>query len=908
MHPRAAQLIEELITHWTTQCARESNASYAKRANENIRAAIREAKTEIDRLDTSLVDAEIRLPKTITGVEWRQIFNIPQGFAPTARSFENGFEALCDTLQETAKLHIAAAEMIITQPTRTGAPWPQGVKGEGPLAAMLVWNSEIQAFKSTAAEGHQTSNKVKIMVTANGREVELTVQFHQNSIMEELTSPAQATVERAILDKLAKGGAIFVPTTMQDGTINNLEGAVSECPALADKAEMTHDIRADNFVPGADYDKILMPIMHILIDKDTIAPVISSSSDRQPTMAYMLSEYAKAVQTAGMDWSAIRHGTNIQEQVRSLLQPSFVAELTRKAATGLWTTKELVSQGYQLAEAGAGEPPDMAVDILSMNNSLENMSHPFARDGTAVEIIAQLTPRQLIVLEMPQAALILMRPSQVDLIAMLRDDETTLVTTGGKIRYETIKPTDELVTKVSEEIVKGLRAREEIFFWLLAAPGATAGWINIEDCQAHYQSCSVESISPMASEILPDNIWSSKGPIWSAAVKALDQAGMLQVFPVGPSKHGRKGMVAVCQQDGKPVSDRYGEDLEEDLIDIQVGDNKKLAATLSSHEFLTLKRDIRQALQQPQVLLGVNVQADSTLMEDGKPFEQPGQRVPHNLDLTYQLGRVKEQDRQDILKALGLLWALRNPPCSVLQCMQSILLVPPKHQLLAIPHIIQRALTWNPRVHELDSLYDAAVLQEPLQQVTAGGDAAEHAMPVENVFTDMLKKLQTMKRDRSSAGSEMDRSNADSGTLAIKSATASAAFSEHFAAENAICNNDREWAIPVETENSITYTLELDGPKEIQGLGLAHRIDPQWKVFKQCYVQMPERHVPANRLTFTESREVQIAMLQETFTSSRVEIKFLSDQISAGEGTPGLLGIMLIGCDSAEDGGHTRRK
>jgi len=52
---------------------------------------------------------------------------------------------------------------------------------------------------------------------------------------------------------------------------------------------------------------------------------------------------------------------------------------------------------------------------------------------------------------------------------------------------------------------------------------------------------------------------------------------------------------------------------------------------------------------------------------------------------------------------------------------------------------------------------------------------------------------------------------------------------------------------------------------------------------------------------------VQIAMLQKPFTSSRVEIKFLSDQISTGEGTPGLRGIMLIGCDPAEGGEKKRR-
>ena len=139
MHPRAAQLIEGLITYWKAQCARESNASSAKRTNENIEAKIRAAKAEIDGLDTSLVGAEISLPKTITGVEWRQIFNIPQGLAPAARSFENGFEALCDTLQETAKLHIAAAEMIINQPTRTVFGGPRrGLEPKEPTSPITM--------------------------------------------------------------------------------------------------------------------------------------------------------------------------------------------------------------------------------------------------------------------------------------------------------------------------------------------------------------------------------------------------------------------------------------------------------------------------------------------------------------------------------------------------------------------------------------------------------------------------------------------------------------------------------------------------------------------------------------------------------------------------------------------------
>ena len=180
-------------------------------------------------------------------------------------------------------------------------------------------------------------------------------------------------------------------------------------------------------------------------------------------------------------------------------------------------------------------------------------------------------------------------------------------------------------------------------------------------------------------------------------------------------------------------------------------------------------------------------------------------------------------------------------------------------------------------------------------------------MPVEGVFNDMLNKLQTMKRDRSKEDSEMDRPNADSGLLAIKSATASEAFSEDFRAENAIRDDGREWAIPAGSENSITYTLELDEQKEILGLGLAHRVEPRWKFFKQCYVQMPGRRASENKLTFTESREVQIAMLRERFIGSSVEIKFPSDQISTGEGTQGLRGIMLIGCDQAEDGGKKRR-
>ena len=47
------------------------------------------------------------------------------------------------------------------------------------------------------------------------------------------------------------------------------------------------------------------------------------------------------------------------------------------------------------------------------------------------------------------------------------------------------------------------------FFWLLAPPETAAGRINIEDCQALYQSCSVESISPLAAQVLPNSIWNS---------------------------------------------------------------------------------------------------------------------------------------------------------------------------------------------------------------------------------------------------------------------------------------------------------------------------------------------------------------------------------------------------------------
>ena len=73
-------------------------------------------------------------------------------------------------------------------------------------------------------------------------------------------------------------------------------------------------------------------------------------------------------------------------------------------------------------------------------------------------------------------------------------------------------------------------------------------------------------------------------------------------------------------------------------------------------------------------------------------------------------------------------------------------------------------------------------------------------------------------------------------------------------------------------------------------------------------VQTPEEQIPDNKLTFTQDREVQGALLPAPFTSQEVQVLFSKDQISEGEGTPGLRGIMLLGRELTDNPNARKRR
>ncbi|OUT63310.1 MAG: hypothetical protein CBB71_00525 [Rhodopirellula sp. TMED11] len=127
-------------------------------------------------------------------------------------------------------------------------------------------------------------------------------------------------------------------------------------------------------------------------------------------------------------------------------------------------------------------------------------------------------------------------------------------------------------------------------------------------------------------------------------------------------------------------------------------------------------------------------------------------------------------------------------------------------------------------------------------------------------------------------------------------------FNSNFAAGNAINDNGEEWAIlePDKLQEPITITLHLSEPWLIKALAIAHRTDVRYPAFKQCYVQTPSEQFPTNELTFTQDRGVQSAMLQVPFTSQEVQVLFSQEEVFAGEGTPGLRGIMLLGCKPSD--------
>ena len=909
LHPVAVTHIRAAVEEWERLKAQaRGRKEQAKDVWKEIHAAFTKALDKVKAIDMSVVPAFVHWHRTggdtnIPDRMWRALLAIPQG-CPESQMAKQLLKMLSETPSPPP---VAGAALILSKPrTHDGKATVKGLSGGGTALAMVVfWTSEIEAYRSVIGTTPEQPNTLKVEYVKGEYAIRVIFKLTSDEIQMATSQVSTQMIQEAIRSKLGPGCAIFIPNTMADGQANHLTGKITDCPMLHDQ-EKIFDIRATGFLQGldpSDTNHMLMPILCDMISAEEIALVVSSMVEDEACTAYMRLPYARAIDLLDGNWGNVTYGKDISSWVIEQLQPSFMQEVRMAAVTGLWTAKDMVQNEYQRSEAGAVEAPAVPIDFSKLRSSVDHLKHPFAKDLTARRILRLMTrEKSIAIVEVAEGGVILKLPEQQDLVGLIRDNQESLFDgIGGRIKYDAIVVTPSLFRTNSERLLRQVESMKINSFWLLAPADATSDFRSIAECHIRDQRSATAAVSPLVGEVMPDSIWSTQGPVFMAVVASLQEQGLAMAIQAAQLENGRQGFMVLLQLTNTPLQVMYGEDIEEDLknANIKVGDNPTVQVMLHNAASAEMRNRVRKAVQAPQVLRGVQLTEPQLVITGNLTGPCIG-----GIDMMESLNLITKDELA--LASQAVEYLVRKKQVVVRNCMNGILILPSTDRLNTQTNMAERVAAWCPGTQELSALKDPDE-GAPATTSEATEEMLEDTVPMEGVFNDMLKKLQTMKRDRSKEGSEMDRSNADSGLLAIKSATASEAFSEHFRAENAIRDDGREWAIPAGSENSITYTLELDEPKEILGLGLAHRVEPRWKFFKQCYVQMPGRRASENKLTFTESREVQIAMLREPFISSRVEIKFPSDQISTGEGTPGLRGIMLIGCDPAEDGGKKRR-
>ena len=909
LHPVAVTHIRAAVEEWERLKAQaRGRKEQAKDVWKEIHAAFTKALDKVKAIDMSVVPAFVHWHRTggdtnIPDHMWRALLAIPQG-CPESQMAKQLLKMLSETPSPPP---VAGAALILSKPrTHDGKATVKGLSGGGTALAMVVfWASEIEAYRSVIGTTPEQPNTLKVEYVKGVYAIRVIFKLTSDEIQMATSQVSTQMIQEAIRSKLGPGCAIFIPNTMADGQANHLTGKITDCPMLHDQ-EKIFDIRATGFLQGldpSDTNHMLMPILCDMISAEEIALVVSSMVEDEACTAYMRLPYARAIDLLDGNWGNVTYGKDISSWVIEQLQPSFMQEVRMAAVTGLWTAKDMVQNEYQRSEAGAVEAPAVPIDFSKLRSSVDHLKHPFAKDLTARRILRLMTrEKSIAIVEVAEGGVILKLPEQQDLVGLIRDNQESLFDgIGSRIKYDAIVVTPSLFRTNSERLLRQVESMKINSFWLLAPADATSDFRSIAECHIRDQRSATAAVSPLVGEVMPDSIWSTQGPVFMAVVASLQEQGLAMAIQAAQLENGRQGFMVLLQLTNTPLQVMYGEDIEEDLknANIKVGDNPTVQVMLHNAASAEMRNRVRKAVQAPQVLRGVQLTEPQLVITGNLTGPCIG-----GIDMMESLNLITKDELA--LASQAVEYLVRKKQVVVRNCMNGILILPSTDRLNTQTNMAERVAAWCPGTQELSALKDPDE-GAPATTSEATEEMLEDTVPMEGVFNDMLKKLQTMKRDRSKEGSEMDRSNANSGLLAIKSATASEAFSEHFGAGNAIRDDGREWAIPAGSENSITYTLELDEPKEILGLGLAHRVEPRLKFFKQCYVQMPGRRASENKLTFTESREVQIAMLRERFISSSVEIKFPSDQISTGEGTPGLRGIMLIGCDPAEDGGKKRR-
>jgi hypothetical protein len=130
-----------------------------------------------------------------------------------------------------------------------------------------------------------------------------------------------------------------------------------------------------------------------------------------------------------------------------------------------------------------------------------------------------------------------------DLIEILQADGDVVVQVGEEIRYDKIEPPLELVHKVGRKILSQMNQNWQGYMWLLAPPDTITEKLKLEDCPIHFQLSALEKFQPIASDILPGNIWNSAGTTFITAMGWLEEQKLIRVFEVRESANGRRGMV-----------------------------------------------------------------------------------------------------------------------------------------------------------------------------------------------------------------------------------------------------------------------------------------------------------------------------------------------------------------------------
>ena len=914
VHPDANNIIQEAqkkMSRLKELMLKSKSTLDGRAAWQKVADMLREVGQELKAVDVTVTPVTMSLQDK---VDWRQLLQLRRGPSGPKVPPISQVEKSVKFITSQAKLPLAGLTLVLT-PAKTGNAaelFCPGIKGNGETISFAqLWSTEVPKLRGM----HGPQNNLKIPFDINGVRTNLLVKMRQaDETPAEQDQDIGKEIRQAILEKSKEGGAIFVPVA--DTTFTK---PITEWP-VAD-AQLTHDARHPNFITlqsitREQWGAKLLPTLKGMVEAKEIIPAISSSQADKDTVAYMRPNFASYVDAAvrihnaeNMTdwWKTITYGTDITQHVLDVLQAPFTRAVMQEALTGLWVSKDMVMEGHQ-DQAGAAAPEAMDVDHAPRGLQTVFAKHPFSNSSLAAQTVTALAQQgKLIIAEVQGSGIILVHPQQKDLAPLLRDNEEA-AKPGMRLQYDAIT-SDAVVDQLSQLIAKAIGDTDNQFMWMLARQAAIAE-VTPQDCPAEHQRAMIGQIYPTVQDLLADQtIWSTRGTIFSRAINAMITRVDIQAIPVEQTLEGMSGLAVIGPKPGLTWQDTFGEtDMVQEIYlnqGVKLGDNRALAAALNRLRETHMVQQVGKALASPRVLLGVQVTEEGALMVlDASPIGRPV-----NLDIA---GMLKCKTEQDVIQVVNTTQRIlkRGSKAKVLACVNGILILPTTHRLVEQEGLPGRAETWNPRQQDLADLeglswadIDEEEEERAKQQQSATGSDPRHgaanssgngeAMQVDATFTNMIKQLDSMKRSREETIDTI---------IAPESAASNVSFNSNFAAGNAIHDNGEEWAIlePDKLQEPITITLHLSEPWLIKALAIAHRTDVRYPAFKQCYVQTPSEQFPTNELTFTQDRGVQSAMLQVPFTSQEVQVLFSQEEVFAGEGTPGLRGIMLLGCKPSD--------